>query len=64
MVHLANDRGEVQEVTGKMFGNIMRVELPPRLCHRAEWIQLRLSGRGECKIRAIERYVRTRGGSY
>jgi len=63
-VRLVNNRGEEQDITGRVTGNIMRVELPPRLCHRAEWIQLRLYGEGKCKIHAVERYVRTRGGSW
>lgn len=63
-VYVLNDRGEKKKVTGQVCGNIMRIELPTYICHRAMWIQLEIRGEGNCRICALESQRRTRGGSY
>ena len=42
--------------------SIVQIELLPSLSFDADWLQIQLSGVGQCKIHSIERQIRTKKG--
>ena len=52
------------ESVGDGYAKVVRVMIPSTLGHNSDWLQIKLSGTGYCKIHNIERELRIRKGSY
>lgn len=66
-----NNKGQIAEAVttisdtiGNGYLKILRVMIPAAMGHNSDWMQIKLSGTGYCKVHNIERELRTRKGSY
>ncbi len=70
-VDAENNKGQSAATSERVYAGVLngglqiiRVNIGSAWGHNSDWLQLKISGTGNCKIHSIERDVRTRKGTY
>ncbi len=74
-VTVFNNTGQKDEASLSVFSDdgsgsdderftVYRIDIPFSVSYSADWLQFKISGKGKCKIYALERVIRKRKGSW